>query len=305
MYSVNISNFDLEQIALSGQCFRMNRIQQAPISDSTLSAGFTVSTPDDTVCYSVISTTHYLEISQKGNLFTFNCPKEDLTFWYHYFDLETDYGAFLSSIDPKDTYLMEAGKAGNGIRILRQDLWEMILTFILSQQKTIPKIKEGVELLSQKYGTKMQTQTGTVYYTFPTPDQLISATQQELLDLKFGYRAKYIERIAKDARTGLLDLTSLCSMPYSDAFSYLMQFYGIGEKVANCICLFGLHHIDAFPVDTWIQKILLREYWDSKYSSLPKSRLLSQIIQDSFGRYKGYAGVMQQYIFFFERLYKS
>lgn len=305
MYSIHIPNFDLEQIALSGQCFRMDRVQTESISDPTRSANFSSPIPDDTVCYSVISTTHYLEISQKGTLFTFDCPDEDLAFWHHYFDLETDYGAFLSSIRPEDTYLMEAGKAGSGIRILRQDPWEMILTFILSQQKTIPKIKEGVELLSQKYGTKMQTPSGSIYYTFPTPDQLISATQQDLLDLKFGYRAKYIERIAQDARTGLLDLESLCSMPYSEAFPYLMHFYGIGEKVANCICLFGLHQIDAFPVDTWIQKILLREYWDPKYSSLPKSRLFSQIIQDSFGCYKGYAGVMQQYIFFFERLYKS
>ena len=289
MFSYTLSCFDLEQIALSGQCFRMNRLP---------SGG-----------YSVISKTHYLEIFQDSPADStsdetqvwFDCPKEDLAFWEHYFDLETDYNKYLTAIDPNDSYLLAAASAGKGIRILYQDLWEMILTFILSQQKTIPKIKEAVELLCERYGTRMTAQNGTLFYTFPSAKQLTSATVEALLELKLGYRAKYIERAAKDVRTKALDLHALSSMTYEEALPYLMQFYGIGEKVANCVCLFGLHQIDAFPIDTWIQRILLREYYRPEYDSLPKSHLYHQMIQDSFGKYQGYAGVMQQYIFFYER----
>ena len=106
--------------------------------------------------------------------------------------------------------------------------------------------------------------------------------------------------------SGRLDLNALTAMSYSEAMDYLTSFYGIGKKVANCICLFGLHHIDAFPVDTWIQKILLREYYnEARYGAVPKSRLFDQILTDHFSRYKGYAGVMQQYIFYYERLRSS
>lgn len=297
MFSYTIPCFDLGQIALSGQCFRMNRLP---------SGG-----------YSVISGQHYLEIFQDSadivqntaqnttpnmaQVF-FDCPKEDLPFWKHYFDLETDYSKYLAAIDPNDSYLLAAGAAGRGIRILYQDLWEMVLTFILSQQKTIPKIKEAVELLCERYGTRLTAENGTSFYTFPTAKQLTTATVEDLLELKLGYRAKYIERAARDVRTGNLDLKCLSGMPYEDALPYLMQFYGIGEKVANCVCLFGLHQIDAFPIDTWIQRILLREYYRPEYDSLPKSHLYHQMIQDSFGKYQGYAGVMQQYIFFYERM---
>ena len=124
----------------------------------------------------------------------------------------------------------------------------------------------------------------------------------DLLALKLGYRAKYIHRLCQDALEGSLNLDLLSSQNYKEAIDYLTGFYGIGKKVANCVCLFGLHHIDAFPVDTWIQKILMEHYFDEKkYRRIPKSQLFDRIIEDSFGCYPGYAGVMQQYIFNYER----
>ena len=177
---------------------------------------------------------------------------------------------------------------------------------MISQQKTIPAIRQAVENLSRLYGTPLSTMTGEIYYTFPNPEQLSTASVQDLLDLKLGYRAKYISKITQDACSGVLDLNYLSALDYPSSMEYLRQFYGIGEKVANCICLFGLHHIDAFPVDTWIQKILLREYYnETRYGAVPKSRLFDQILTDHFSRYKGYAGVMQQYIFYYERLRSS
>ena len=111
--------------------------------------------------YSVISCGRYLEIQEIAGSdspsIAFTCPEEDLDFWFHYFDFHTDYQAILNAVRPEDAYLAAAGKAGNGIRILRQDLWEMIITFIISQQKTIPAIRQAVEQLSRQYGSPIQT----------------------------------------------------------------------------------------------------------------------------------------------------
>ena len=182
----------------------------------------------------------------------------------------------------------------------------MILTFVISQQKTIPAIRQLVETLCRRYGAPISNPWNLEAYSFPSPQELSRASLEELRNLKLGYRAKYIHQLCQDAVSGRLDLNALTAMSYSEAMDYLTSFYGIGKKVANCICLFGLHHIDAFPVDTWIQKILLREYYnETRYGAVPKSRLFDQILTDHFSRYKGYAGVMQQYIFYYERLRSS
>lgn len=297
--------FNLKQIAGSGQCFRM--------------------IPHGTA-YSVISGDRFLLVSQDADMISFSCTEEEFPFWESYFDLQTDYQAFINAIHPDDAYLKKAAAYGSGIRILRQDPWEMIITFIISQQKTIPSIRALVEALSTRYGAKhaipsdltetfflhtgrkSETSSGSIpeimhYHTFPTPEQLSFATLEDLLSLKLGYRAKYIKRICEDACSGALDLSLLSSMDYRSAMEYLVKFYGIGEKVANCICLFGLHHIDAFPVDTWIRKILLREYApkSSQIENIPQTKLCDYLIHENFSRYQGYAGIMQQYIFYYER----
>lgn len=291
-YTCTIPCLDLEQTALSGQCFRL-----MPGTEP----GF----------WSVISRGQFLSVCQNGPEFTFECEKTALEYWLSYFDQSTDYQAVIDSIDPKDTYLLSAAKEGSGIRILRQDPWEMIITFVISQQKTIPAIRSLTEELCRRYGTPLDVRgtgfsrlspAGPLPFAFPTPMQLGRATVDDLLALKLGYRAKYIHQLCRDVRSGSLNLEKLSAMNYQDSMDYLTGFYGIGKKVANCICLFGLHHIEAFPVDTWIQKILMEYYYDEKkYCSLPKSQLFDRIIHDSFGRYAGYAGVMQQYIFHYER----
>ena len=129
-------NLNLAQIAASGQCFRMLPVPEKP------------------EVWSLISGPHYLEISETPDGFFFDCPDEALPFWKQYFDLGTDYAAFIASIRADDVYLAAAADAGSGIRILRQDLWEMMITFLISQQKTIPKIREAVEALAKKYGAK-------------------------------------------------------------------------------------------------------------------------------------------------------
>ena len=293
-FTYKIPCFDLEQTARSGQVFRM------------------IPAPDSANTWVAISQGHVSFIRQENNTFFLECDPDLEVFWKNYFDMDTDYEQMIASVAPNDAYLKAAAQAGKGIRILRQDTWEMIITFVISQQKTIPAIRALVEALCSRYGTKLlftddtcDTENDTnchQLYAFPTPEQLCQASFEDLLALKLGYRAKYIYRLCHDATDGHLDLAYLSTLDYEAAMDYLTGFYGIGKKVANCVCLFGLHHINAFPVDTWIEKILNEHYYNAaKYKDLPKKKLYDQMITDSFGCYKGYAGVMQQYIFNYER----
>lgn len=298
-YIYESSCFDLKQIADSGQCFRMTPVMpDSPAFPKPLTCESTLP------AYEIISCGKRLIVSQEGSHIVLDCQEEELDFWKNYFDCGRDYEAVISSINPDDTYLLAAAQAGRGIRILRQEPWEMIITFVISQQKTIPNIRALVNTLCLRYGSPLSSENeASASYAFPTPCQLASASLEELLELKLGYRAKYIHRLSHDAAEGRLDLLSLSSMDYAAAMDYLTGFYGIGKKVANCICLFGLHHVEAFPVDTWIQKILMEHYFnEQKYRHTPKGSLYEHIIEDCFGQYSGYAGIMQQYIFYYERL---
>lgn len=286
----DIPCLDLKQIAESGQCFRMCRIGQEELPEKA------------DLGYRAVSGQKVLKVWQNGERISFECGDGDIKFWLDYFDAGMDYQKVIDSIPPEDGYLWNAARAGGGIRILKQDPWEMMITFIISQQKTIPKIRELVESLCREYGTRIDR----TVWAFPCPGELGRASLEELLALKLGYRAKYIHCLCRDAAAGKLDLTLLGQMEYGEAMEYLTGFYGIGKKVANCVCLFGLHHISAFPVDTWIEKILLEQYYDKqKYRHTPKTCLCDQIVKDCFGQYDGFAGIIQQYIFYYERLRNS
>lgn len=322
-----ISNFNIRQIAESGQCFRIIqepansrdlRLKAAPENTQNFRLETEPAGGQPDTVWRMISGSHYLRLLENKNGIYFFCPEEEFPFWENYFDLAEDYGLFLSSVQSGDPYLKKAAEYGSGIRILRQDLWEMIITFVISQQKTIPAIRSLVEALAKTYGQKLAIPKECqelpfssdcrdvdcgFFYAFPTPEELAQASLSELQSMKLGYRAKYIKRLCEDACSGALDLAHLSRLGYQDAMDYLQGFYGIGEKVANCICLFGLHHIDAFPVDTWIRKILLREYAPKsrRAKSVPQTRLCQELVQENFSCYKGFAGVMQQYIFYYER----
>ena len=173
---------DLRQIADSGQCFRMTELSDMPGR------------------FSVISQERYLEIEQlecdwkqtdktrfEAKTFAFYCKKEELSFWERYFDLDQDYEAYINSVRKRDSYLQHAAQAGSGIRILNQDPWEMILTFVISQQKTIPKIREAVEALSRQFGTEHRSavlrgsqEKEITWHSFPTPSQLAEVSEETL-----------------------------------------------------------------------------------------------------------------------------
>lgn len=265
MIKKTINNFNLLQICQSGQCFRM--LQKS------------------SNIYSVIAGEKYLEIEQQENECTFYCDEAEFeSFWKEYFDLEGDYKAYIEQINPKDSYLISAVAFGSGIRILKQDLWEMIVSFLISQQNNIVRIRRCIKNICERYGEKKVSARGEIYYAFPSPESLAGLEEDALKECNLGYRSKYVVRTAQSIVSGEVDLDEVRRMPYKKAREELMKLFGVGAKVADCICLFALHHLQAFPVDTHINQALANHY----KRGFPNRR------------YKGYQGVMQQYIFYYE-----
>ena len=262
---LTINNLDLEQIADSGQCFR-----------------WTVN--EDKIC-SIVAMDRYLKIRQKGNDFDIDCDEEEWEdIWAPYLDMDTDYekiGKLIEGSD--DAYLNEAYRHGRGIRILRQDLWETLISFIISQNNNIKRIRGSIEAICIKAALPVKEgagSTGCVRYRFPKPGEIDREFFNDR-DLGLGYRDAYLSDMYEYAAHNPDFPDILKKKDNEEAFKELKSFKGIGDKVANCVCLFGLYHIDAFPIDTHIKQIL-KTYYPEGFD---------------FERYKGYAGIIQQYMF--------
>jgi N-glycosylase/DNA lyase len=235
--------------------------------------------------YNLVAFGKYLEIHQDNENIIFDCTQEEYdSVWKNYFDMDTDYSAIIEGIDNNDGYLSSAAEYGSGIRILRQDLWEMIISFIVSQQNNIKRIRKCINLLCEKYGEKMVSESGVEYYAFPTPESLSKATIEELFGCNLGYRSRYIRETANAIYNKEIDLDALYELDYASARKKLLKLCGIGTKVADCICLFALHKTEAFPIDTHINKVLKEQYTEG----FP------------FDKYGEYSGILQQYIFYYD-----
>ncbi|MCD8039334.1 MAG: 8-oxoguanine DNA glycosylase [Lachnospiraceae bacterium] len=261
-------NFSVSQICRSGQCFRMDELEGGKEGAAGL------------VAYG-----KYLELSQTGNEICFDCTQEEYDgIWKSYFDMETDYASIIGRIDAKDEYLTAAAAFGSGIRILRQDLWETIISFIISQQNNIKRIKKCIRLLCERYGERRVAKNGCVYYAFPTPEELAKASIEDLYACNLGYRSRYIHETANAVYRRDISLEQLRTPDYEEARKELLRLCGVGAKVADCICLFALHKTEAFPKDTHINKVLASRY----PGGFP------------FDRYADCSGILQQYIFFYD-----
>lgn len=209
--------------------------------------------------------------------------EDDIPFWREYFDLGTDYEAARRSVEVCD-YLRECAEYGAGIRILRQDKWEALCSFIISQCNNIPRIRGIVERLCELFGDELETPWGRAY-SFPEAGRLARLEPEDLAPLRSGYRAPYIIAAARAVDSGELDLEATAELPCAEARRVLKALPGVGDKVANCAVLFGLHRMDAFPIDVWVKKAL-RENMPAGFDP------------ESLGEY---AGLAQQYMFFRER----
>ncbi len=200
--------------------------------------------------------------------------------WREYFDLDRDYSAISADFHGGE-YLAECTAYGKGIRILRQEPWETLCSFIISQCNNITRIKGIVERLCESFGEPLRFE-GDTYYSFPGPETLASLDTQALAMLRCGYRAPYIIAAAAAVAGGGLDVDALISCDSESARKRLMELPGVGAKVANCVVLFGLYHMEAFPIDVWIRRAL-KEHFPADFDPACLGE---------------YAGLAQQYIFY-------
>ena len=200
--------------------------------------------------------------------------------WEEYFDLRREYGAIREQLSGLDPILATAGAESPGIRILRQEPWEALCSFIISANNNIPRIKEIIRRLCREFGEKL----GEELYSFPSAEVLAGQTVETLAPLRCGFRAKYILDAAKKVAGGELNLEEIAALPLPEARAQLPSIYGVGDKVAECVLLFGMGRLDAFPLDVWMKRAM-RTLFPGKTAEF-------------FGEY---AGLANQYIFFYAR----
>ncbi|MGB8453796.1 MAG: DNA glycosylase [Anaerocolumna sp.] len=268
------NNFILKHIAESGQCFRMNSVGNNR--------------------YSLIAYDKYIELVQiEKDCIEITCNEEEYKkIWRDYFDMEYNYNHVITSLyQGQDTFLKNAADYGSGLRILKQEIFETLISFIISQRKNIPAIKNCIEQLCIKYGErKISIECGNKeYYTFPTPEKLAGADLKELRKTGLGYRDEYILKTSQAVVKGEIDFSSLKQLSNEEAIKQLLNLSGVGIKVANCVSLYSLHHIETFPIDVWI------------------ARILKDIYRNEFNLelYNGFAGIVQQYMFYYMRNLKD
>lgn len=216
-------------------------------------------------------------------------------FWHHYFDMDRDYAALRKEFSAIDDYLKKATEFSVGLRVLNQDFWEMVISFIISANNNISRIKNSVSKLSELAGEKLAEIDGVTHYKFPTAKALAQLTPDELSKFAgVGYRAPYIIESAKMIDEGQVNLDQIRTMPYEDAHKEIMRLPGVGPKVADCILLFGDAREIAFPVDTWVIKVM-NEYYLGKEKNNKKIKAYGL---EYFGQK---AGLAQQYLFYHAR----
>ncbi len=269
---ISNNHFDIEHILECGQAFRYSKL--------------------DDYQYDVIGFGKRVRVVQKGKDIEFLCSDEDYNkLWINYFDLKSDYGQFKKLLIEKEPRLAEAIEHKQGIRILRQEPFEMLITFILSQNKSMPQIKVLVNRLSTIYGTEQEDEFGK-FNQFPSPQQLAHVTEAEFRELKVGFRAPYLVDAIHKVVSKQVMLESMYNQDTQEAREALMSVKGVGRKVSDCVLLFGFHKMDVFPLDVWMKRIMNHLY--SKEDKLSDTQMLS-LAEKLYGKLGGLA---QQYLFY-------
>lgn len=269
-------DFDPKHIFECGQCFRWKA--------------------EDDGSYTGVAKGRVINVSREGNtVYLKNTNLEDFnTIWKSYFDLETDYAKIKNELKNMDEYLEKATKFGWGIRILRQDPWEMLISFIISSNNRIPMIQKAISNLSREYGTYIGKFNGVEYYDFPTPEQLSKASIADIRACSTGFRDKYIKATTERVISENEDVYNYENLGTEDCRKKLMEFNGVGPKVCDCIALFGMQKYDTFPVDVWVKRVM-QEFYVEDDMSLPKIR------KYAIDKFEDLSGFAQQYLFYYAR----
>lgn len=215
--------------------------------------------------------------------------------WKDYLDLDRDYGVIKTALASKDEVIGKAIEFGHGIRILNQEKWETLLSFIISQNNNIPRIKKCINSLAETLGEYVGDYEGRAYYSLPEPEVLANATLEDLAPCKLGYRAKYLIETAKKVHAeGIESLEGLssCELSAKETCEALRSYCGVGPKVANCIALFAMRKFDSFPIDVWVKKVMNTMYGIDENDM----KKMADYAQENFGEY---GGIAQQYLFYY------
>ena len=286
----DVKNFKLKQTFECGQCFRFDKL-----SDTN---------------YIIVAFERVIELEEDGNdIKIYNSNEEDVkNIWINYFDLERNYLNIKKEL-AKDDLLKKCVDFGHGIRILNQDPFEMLISFIISARNSIPLIMKTINKISSKWGREIEYK-GKIYYTFPTIDKIKNATLEEIQDTGASFRSKYIidtisniyksyeaknegdsERIEEFKK---YDLEYIKSLNDDECHTALQEFKGVGAKVADCIMLFSMEKYSAFPVDVWVKRAMIY-FYGAEDASLNKIRIFAR------DKFKALSGFAQQYLFYYAR----
>lgn len=278
--------FDLEATVCCGQAFRWEKLRDW--------------------WYGVVGE-QVLKIRQDADRLEFENASADSV--KYYFGLQDDLPKILTRIN-RDKHIEEAINRFKGLRILHQDPWECLISYICATYKSVPAIKSMVKNLSRKFGNEI-TVDGYAFHTFPTPGKLAQATTSELVGSGLGYRTRYVAETARIVKRTGFDFEHLKLATYEEAKKELLAFLGVGFKVADCVMLFSLNKLEAFPVDVWMKRVILKYYakhfpnWFAQKISARKSpsnseyREMNLFGREYFGEYAGYA---QEYLYHYERM---
>ncbi len=271
----NIKDFNTTHIFDCGQAFRWNKEEDGSYTGVVKNKVINVKQEETSVIFNNVTMADYESILKD------------------YFDFNTDYAEVKRTVNT-DEIMNAAIKFGDGIRILNQDEWETMISFMISANNRIPMIKKVIENLSSSFGKYICNYNGKDYYSFPTADVLSEAPVDKILECKAGFRAPRIKEAAERFLKEKEIIYNIKNTSYDDGLRYLKTYNGIGDKVANCILLFSMKQFDTFPVDVWVRRVMQTLYVDKN----TKDSDIRKFAENKFGKFSGYA---QQYLFYYAR----
>ena len=272
----NLKSFNIDEILESGQCFRYDEIEEK--------------------LYAIVANNRVLYIKQEENIELYPCTEAEFKdIWVKYFDLDRDYCEVKAEISKEDPILQEAIAFAPGIRLLNQGPYECLISFIISQNNRISRIKQVIESLSRTFGEKIEDPYGGEYYTFPTVRALNEASIDEIMSCGTGFRAKYIKDACEKIVNGEIVLDELENFDEERAREVLVKIHGVGQKVADCVLLMALGKHNTFPTDVWIKRVMEVFYFDGKATPV---RQIHVYAAKKWGAKSGFA---QQYLFHYAK----
>lgn len=276
-----VKDFNLDHIFDNGQCFRWEKNEDGSYTG---------------VAFGRVINVNYLMSGLEGKLVIHNTSLEEYEeYWKNYMDLDRDYGALKKDLAKNDSTMARAIEYGEGLRILQQEKWEILISFIISQNNNIPRIKKCIEDLCRHFGEEIGIYNGKLYYAFPSPETIALLSLEDLAPIKLGYRAKYILETARSiAEDRATKLNAMGQASWEEAFSYLLGLSGVGPKVANCIMLFSMGKYNSFPIDVWVRRVMNKLYFINEKDVAA----MEEYAKRNFGQY---GGIAQQYLFYYIR----